>query len=75
MADHPAGSAVDLCPPAYARFRGTALKLGQPAQALGTHSREILREIGFDDEEIDDVVALGVVKERTHEAYLPTKST
>jgi crotonobetainyl-CoA:carnitine CoA-transferase CaiB-like acyl-CoA transferase len=74
MADHPAGSAVDLCPPAYARFRSAPLKLGRPAQALGAHSREILREIGFDDEEIDDVVTLGVVKERVNEAYLPNKS-
>ena len=50
------------------------MKLGRPAQALGAQSREILRDIGFDDEEIDDVVALGVVKERVNEAYLPIKS-
>ena len=71
VTDHPAGSAVDLCPPVYARFRSVSLQLGKPAQAVGSHSREILREIGFGDGEIDDFVEQGVVKERFHEHYLP----
>ena len=71
VTDHPVGSPVDICPPVYARFKNTSLKLCDAWPTMGADSREILKEIGFEDAGVDDLVARGVVKERFHESYLP----
>lgn len=39
----------------------TPARVTRPAPALGEHSREILREAGFGDEEIDALIADGIV--------------
>ena len=71
VTDHPAGSAVDICPPAYARFRETPLRLCRAGPAMGEHSRELLKELGYTDQEIDGFVAEGAIKELFSEHYLP----
>ncbi len=71
MPDHPSGSAVDLGPPAYAKFKHAKLKLCTPNPRLGQHTREILSELGYSQEKIDDLVKREVVKESFTEHYLP----
>ena len=45
------------------RLSGTPGKLRRPAPALGQHTREVLREIGYSDARIAALAAEGVVKE------------
>ena len=71
LLDHPAGSPVDNPAPTYARFAGTALRLTNPMPKIGSHTREILRELGHDDAQIDRWIADGVAAEQIHDAYLP----
>jgi crotonobetainyl-CoA:carnitine CoA-transferase CaiB-like acyl-CoA transferase len=42
-----------------------------PAPGLGEHSREVLREAGYGDEEIDAFVAAGVTVDGRHERRTP----
>jgi crotonobetainyl-CoA:carnitine CoA-transferase CaiB-like acyl-CoA transferase len=42
-------------------FSDTPASVERPAPLLGEHTREILRECGYDDAQIDDFVAAGVV--------------
>ena len=72
MMDGPVGSPADTPSPTYARFKHTALKLGAPMPQLGVDTREILLELGYSNEQIDEWVSRGVVKEKFHEAYLPS---
>jgi len=72
MMDGPVGSPADTPSPTYARFKHTSLKLGAPTPQLGADTREILLELGYSNEQIDEWVSRGVVKEKFHEAYLPS---
>jgi len=69
--DHPAGTPIHMCPPAYARLKEGSPKLAAAAPQMGANTREILSELGYVDREIDGFVAEGVVKEAFHEHYLP----
>ena len=69
--DHPVGSAVDLAPPAYVRLKNAPIQLLYACPKQGTHTREILGELGYDDDDIDDLIARGVAKEQLHKYYLP----
>ena len=71
LLDHPVGSAVDNPAPTYARFAGTSLLLANPMPKIGAHTRNILRELGHDDAQIDRWIAGGVAAEQLHDAYLP----
>ena len=71
ISDHPAGSPVDVVAPAYARFRGTSLRMGGPMPFMGANTRDILREAGYPDTRIDELLDKGVVKQRFHRHYLP----
>ena len=71
VADHAAGSPVDVVAPAYARFRNTALRLGRPMPYLGSDSRAILRDAGYPETRIDELLAGGAVRQRFHRDYLP----
>jgi crotonobetainyl-CoA:carnitine CoA-transferase CaiB-like acyl-CoA transferase len=44
-------------------FSKTPTRIDRPAPMLGEHSRELLREYGYDDADIDDFVANGVIEE------------
>ena len=69
--DHPAGSAVDLAPPAYVRLKNAPVQLLYACPKQGAHTREILGELGYDSDYVDDLIAKGVAKEQLHEYYLP----
>ena len=69
--DHPAGSAVDLAPPAYVRLKNAPVQLLYACPKQGTHTREILGELGYDSDYVDDLIAKGIAKEQLHEYYLP----
>ena len=69
--DHPAGSAVDLAPPAYVRLKNAPIQLLYACPKQGTHTREILGELGYDDGYVDDLIAQGIAKEQLHKYYLP----
>lgn len=45
-------------------FSKTPTRIDRPAPMLGEHSRELLREYGFTDGEIDGFVADGVIEEK-----------
>jgi crotonobetainyl-CoA:carnitine CoA-transferase CaiB-like acyl-CoA transferase len=60
--DHPqAGPTKALGCPVH--FSETPTRIDRPAPMLGEHSRELLKEYGFDDGEIDGFVANGVIEE------------
>ena len=69
--DHPAGSAVDLAPPAYVRLKNAPVQLLYACPKQGAHTREILGELGYDDDYVDALIAKGVAKEQLHKYYLP----
>ena len=69
--DHPVGSAVDLAPPAYVRLKNAPIQLLYACPKQGTHTREILGELGYDDDYVDDLIAQGIAKEQLHKYYLP----
>ncbi len=69
--DHPVGSAVDLAPPAYVRLKNAPVQLLYACPKQGAHTREVLGELGYDDDCVDDLIAKGVAKEQLHEYYLP----
>lgn len=61
--EHPTlGTLPQIGPPL--RFSGTPGKVGRPPPMLGQHSREVLTQFGFRGEEIDALVAAGVVVDR-----------
>lgn len=69
--DHPVGSAVNLAPPAYVRLKNAPIQLLYACPKQGAHTREILRELGYDDAHIEAMIADGVAKDHLHEHYLP----
>lgn len=69
--DHPAGSAVDLAPPAYVRLKNAPVQLLYACPKQGAHTREVLGELGYDDGDIDGLIAKGIAKEQLHKYYLP----
>ena len=69
--DHPVGSAVDLAPPAYVRLKNAPVQLLYACPKQGAHTKEILGELGYDSDYVDDLIAKGVAKEQLHEYYLP----
>ena len=44
-------------------FSETPTQVTRPAPLLGEHSRELLREYGYDDAQIDGFAAGGVIEE------------
>jgi crotonobetainyl-CoA:carnitine CoA-transferase CaiB-like acyl-CoA transferase len=44
-------------------FSDTPTRIDRPAPMLGEHTRELLREYGYGDAEIDALFAAGVVEE------------
>lgn len=40
---------------------------------LGSDTRKVLSEIGYSEEQIDEWISEGVVKEQLHDKYLPVE--
>jgi crotonobetainyl-CoA:carnitine CoA-transferase CaiB-like acyl-CoA transferase len=72
MMDHPVGSPVDNVSPGYAHFENTEIRLTVPMPKLGTHTREVLLELGYSGHEIDQMESNRIVQASFHEAYLPS---
>ena len=69
--DHAAGGAVELAAPAYARLRHSKIRLLSPTPKQGTHTRELLVELGYSENAIRELLADGVIKDQLHDSYLP----
>ena len=53
------------------RFANTRPIDGRPTPLLGEHTREVLREAGYAEAEIDGLYADGIVTTTTPEEYVP----
>lgn len=70
--DHPSGHAVtQLDPYAVRPLRGRILALA-PAEKYGASTRIIMRELGYEEEEIDALLADGSISESWSREYLPS---
>ena len=72
MMDHPLGCSVDNVSPGYARFRNTEVNMGNPMPKLGSHTREVLLDLGYSHAEVDELISKKVASESFHEDYLPS---
>ena len=70
-AGYPLGRPVDLVAPNAIRPRRASIRVPGHAPKYGAQSRKILSELGYAAEEIDALIAEGVVAESWSEAYLP----
>jgi crotonobetainyl-CoA:carnitine CoA-transferase CaiB-like acyl-CoA transferase len=71
--DHPVGSALDLAPPAFVRLKNAPIRLAYACPKQGANTREILRDVGYSDDQIETMVSDGVAKDELSEHYLPHK--
>lgn len=70
--DHPSGHVVtQLDPYAVRPLRGRVLAL-TCAEKYGASTREILRELGYDDEGIQQLIEQGTISESWSREYLPS---
>jgi crotonobetainyl-CoA:carnitine CoA-transferase CaiB-like acyl-CoA transferase len=69
--DHPVGCPVDTVAPAYARLRRSPVRRVAQAPKPGTHTIEILSELGYTESEKSDLQTTGVVAEALSSSYLP----
>jgi hypothetical protein len=68
---HPVGSDAETVAPAYARLKRSPLRYLDPAPKPGSHSLEILQELGIEAETRRRIVSDGVVATSLSEDYLP----
>ncbi len=69
--NHPVGCPVDTVVPAYTRLQRSPVQRVAPAPKPGTHTVEILSELGFTKTEIEDLRNNEVVSEALSSSYLP----
>lgn len=70
--DHQELGYIDIVPPLHARFKNNLpLKLGKPAPKVGQDTIGILKEHGYSDQEITDLLENEWVSESLHADYLP----
>ena len=71
--DHPIGGEVDLVAETWHRLDGRTVPPRAHAPCLGTHTLEILRDLGYSAEEIDRLLANCAVATQVTEdgSYIP----
>lgn len=69
--NHPSGRRVDLVAPAAIRPRYACLTVPAPAEKFGKDTRQILTQLGYSTQEIENLFAANVVSESWSEQYLP----
>jgi crotonobetainyl-CoA:carnitine CoA-transferase CaiB-like acyl-CoA transferase len=65
--DHPVAGRVKVVGPAVS-FGETPAEITRPAPLVGQHSREILSEYGFSDEQIDGLLQSGAVAQNANDS-------
>lgn len=68
---HPSGYTVDLVAPAAMRFKRSPIQIPCDQPKYGAHSREILAECGYSNNEIDRLIEKDIVATSWSEQYLP----
>ncbi len=68
---HPMGRWVDLAAPNAVRPAHAAITIPGPAQKYGADTHAVLVELGFNETQIDQMVAKGQAAESWSEKYLP----
>ena len=68
---HPMGRWCDLVAPNAVRSQSSHIRIPGPAPKYGQHSREILREIGYNDDAIEVMIDSGATALGWSEKYLP----
>jgi crotonobetainyl-CoA:carnitine CoA-transferase CaiB-like acyl-CoA transferase len=68
---HPMGRFVDLTAPNAIRPHGARIDVPGPAPKYGAQTREILTDLGYGVQEVETLIAQGVVAESWSEDYLP----
>ena len=69
--NHPSGHVVDDVAPTGIRPQHMLVKAPSPAPKFGAQTRELLAELGYDNEEIEAMIEEGVAGENWSEQYLP----
>ncbi|WP_206813102.1 CoA transferase [Paradesulfitobacterium ferrireducens] len=69
--DHPAGRKVELISECAIRPQFARVRTLKPTEKYGKSTRQILKEIGFSDSEIERMIDEGVVSESWSAQYLP----
>ncbi len=70
-ADHPSGHAVTQLDPFAIRPQRGKIYALKPAEKYGASTRAVLQEMGKTEEQIDTLIASGVVSESWSDQYLP----
>jgi len=68
---HPSGHRIDIASPCSVRPQYGSIVVTPPAQKYGKETKEILIELAYSDQEINDMLDTGVVSESWGEQYLP----
>ncbi len=71
-ADHPSGHAVTQLDSIGVRPARARVILSAPAEKYGASTRQVLRDLGYDDSRIDEMIAAGAVSESWSKEYLPS---
>ncbi|WP_254430173.1 hypothetical protein [Ruegeria sp. HKCCA4812] len=68
---HPMGRWCDLVAPNAVRPERARIVIPGPMPKYGAHTRSILRNVGYADEDIDAMISAGSVAESWSEKHLP----
>jgi len=69
--EHPMGRWCDLVAPNAVRPRKARIQIPDPMPKYGAHTREILHELGYRADQVDDLIACQIASEGWSENYLP----
>ena len=70
--DHPSGHVITQLDPFAIRPSRSTIYAPEPAEKFGKSTRVILQELGYDDAEIDSMIAHKAVSESWSKEYLPS---
>ena len=68
---HPMGRWVDLVAPNSVRSKNSKIKIPSPAPKYGADTREILKQLGYNSEQINEMITAKIVGLKWSDNYLP----